>query len=348
MDTFKPADSDAQGELNAPILIITCNRIGGLRRLISSLLSADGHDKTPLYIAIDEPYCSEVVEHNKEIKEYCSQINGFLYIKIITHTENIGPFENFNSARKLIFEKYSKLIFFEDDNEVSKNYLAYMNQALIFFHDDKKCFAICGYNYPTDNGFKSYSTDIYRSGYFCGWGVGYYRDRYTEPRKAIIGWNSLYRNPLIFWRTEKKVEGLISAILLMQYREKSYGDVSYVHHCIKNEMYCIFPTHSKVRNFGHDGSGSNCIIDPRFVSQKFYEEKKLLFSFELQKTVDSVFSKKNSVYFGGKSRAIVFFSYFFYCICTVLRKNFFKFFYRASYFPRRALKYFLFYFRLEK
>ena len=57
------------------------------------------------------------------------------------------------------------------------------------------------------------------------------------------------------------------------------GDTLVCVHLIKNNMYCIFPSVSKVRNYGNDGSGLHCLIDDKFISQEIDKRQ----SFEYRK-----------------------------------------------------------------
>ena len=63
-------------------------------------------------------------------------------------------------------------------------------------------------------------------------------------------------------------------------------DVIFSMNLVKEDMFCILPTISKVRNYGHDGSGVNCGVDKEnvFVSQRIDTAK----SFDFSTPVDNV------------------------------------------------------------
>ncbi|MBU3615521.1 glycosyltransferase [Polynucleobacter sp. Latsch14-2] len=297
----------------APILIATCNRIDHLKRTINALQCAEGASNTPLYISIDGPYSESVRIANDEVKKFINNVEGFLYVKVFEREKNIGTYNNFMVSTRMIFKKYSRIIYLEDDCLVSNNFIKYLNRALDFYENDFSCYAVCGYNYPTYSEEDLNSTDVYKSQYFSGWGVGFFRDRYIEPKFLLIKWGHLYRNPLKFYRAER-LGGLISSLMLMKYKKEIWGDVCNTHHLLQKNMYCIFPTKTKVINIGNDGSGVNCIKDEKFEMQNFLEEKSRDLILKSNNATDIIYRKKNRFYFGSNSPLVIIYTYFIYLI----------------------------------
>lgn len=55
-------------------------------------------------------------------------------------------------------------------------------------------------------------------------------------------------------------------------------DSAISYYMIKNNLYTIFPTISKVKNIGHDGSGEHCGIDDKFCQQSIDSGERYLLS----------------------------------------------------------------------
>jgi hypothetical protein len=68
------------------------------------------------------------------------------------------------------------------------------------------------------------------------------------------------RNPQNVLKLNKYAGHYITALIKIVNTKHMAGDVIICMHLIKNNMYCIFPVVSKVRNYGHDGSGLHCGI----------------------------------------------------------------------------------------
>jgi hypothetical protein len=135
-------------EIYAPVLIPTLCRFTHLKRCIDSLKRNSYAKYTPLYIALDYPAKEIHREGYNHISNYLNNLNGFLYVKVIYRDKNFGPEKNVFEARKILLEKYDRIIFSEDDNEFSPNFLEFINKGLNKFEKNANIFAICGYNYP--------------------------------------------------------------------------------------------------------------------------------------------------------------------------------------------------------
>lgn len=71
---------------------------------------------------------------------------------------------------------------------------------------------------------------------------------------------------LVYKMFRKKQHITIHRLL---FRNKTaYGDLMIRVYCALNDVYCIFPSLSKVRNYGFDGSGLNCKTNSLYVRQE--------------------------------------------------------------------------------
>jgi hypothetical protein len=241
----------------APVLICALDRYEHFRRCVESLLRCTGSQETDLYIALDYPLFETHWEGYRRIEEYLMEINGFKSVNIIRRSENYGVNKNFNTSRSEIFEKYDRIIISEDDNEFSINFLEYINKGLDNFENDDNIYAICGYNFPIKMP-HDYKYNFYLKILFSGWGCAYWRHKYWEVPVTTTPLLKYINTVKDVIKLEKNGAYLLPGILHMIRTKKLFGDQLINVHLVQQNMFCVFPYISKVRNHGHDGTGENC------------------------------------------------------------------------------------------
>ena len=241
----------------SPILIPTLNRYEHFRNCIESLSKCTLADKTELVIGLDYPPSEKYVEGWNRIKEYIPSISGFGKITIFEEKEkNIGAVRNFQRIRKYVKDVgYDAYIFTDDDDVFSPNFLEYVNWGLKKFQKDKSILAVCGYKRVDTSFLKN---NVYKYPQFVAWGYGMWFDR----REKLEQWTD-------FTRLENYVKHCsllkiftpetyrIRTILRMIKHQYILGD-SLPYFLPEEERYCVYPSISKVRNEGFDGSGLHC------------------------------------------------------------------------------------------
>jgi len=243
----------------APVLIPTLNRFEHFKRCVESLSKCTYADKTDLYIALDYPLKETHWEGYNQIKEYIENLNGFNNVFIINREKNYGAANNLFDAQNSIFKKYDRMILSEDDNEFSPNFLAFVNWGLEKYKDDDRIFAICGYNYPID--MSGYDKDYYFNNVFSAWGCGIWKDKWEYVQTNIF--TETYLDD-IFKSKTKLIKLISNKIRIIPNLKKCkndkiiLGDVLISSYLYLYDILCVFPKISKVRNWGHDGSGINC------------------------------------------------------------------------------------------
>lgn len=245
----------------APVIIPTLNRIDHLKRCIDSLSNCVLALQTDLIIGLDYPFKEEHLDGYNKICSYLDRgIKGFNSVTILKREVNFGPRKNINDLRNYVFSFSDCVICSEDDNVFSPNFLVYLNQGLTKYKDDRSVFAVCGYNFPFF--IKNYSNNAYVANVFCAWGYGIWKDRVdllkskrnTDYLKSTIK----SRHTLQAFRKYGAVSTFCSLIKMVNGDLPLYGDVVISSILMKENMYCVFPIISKVRNTGFDGSGLHC------------------------------------------------------------------------------------------
>ena len=126
------------------------------------------------------------------------------------------------------------------------------------YKDNPEVIAICGY---TELGYnyscmKTYPFNAYPIVGYNAWGVGVWFDK--KPTFTTTVADEILSSFKTVFKAVKLNQGI--AIHRMMYRKRSNatGDLLWRLYCAFNKKYCIYPKVSKVRNWGFDGSGSNC------------------------------------------------------------------------------------------
>lgn len=270
-----------QIKIYAPIIIPTLCRHVHFKRCVESLARCTGAKNTELFIGLDYPGNESHWEGYKEISKYVETIVGFKKVHIFRRDVNYGAFKNGLNLKEEVAKRFDRYILTEDDNEFSPNFLEYINKGLELYKDDPNVVAICGYSYPFDycEKMEGYPYNAYPMKSFCAWGTGYWFEKYNKIRPQInqkAACNIVHSWRLVYKLFDQKLHITVHR-LLFRYK-MAYGDLMWHSYCVLNNVYCIFPHISKVRNYGFDGKGLNCIENPIYAEQKIDESS--LFDFD--------------------------------------------------------------------
>lgn len=253
----------------APVIIPTLCRFEHFKRCVESLQRNACAKYTDLYIGLDFPAKESHFDGYYKIKAYLKGgIDGFANVVVIEHGKNKGSLENSKILRRTAAEKYDRFIFSEDDNEFSANYLEYMNKCLDEYEEDESILAVSGYKYPFHSD-RIRGTVFTSNVYFAAFGYGSWNRKMVKAHEEMTVelFRTRYKN-LKFMRFFYKqganqycnfvkamlgyIPGLIEGDRVLPY------DLPYGCYMIAQGKKMIFPTISKVKNWGYDGSGEHC------------------------------------------------------------------------------------------
>lgn len=237
----------------APVLIPTLCRFEHLHRCVASLQNCTGASETVLYIALDYPSSESHWEGYRKILHYLENLDGFKRVILIKREYNFGARQNAVDAKMQVYKDFDRVIFSEDDNEFAPNFLEYVNAGLEKYQYNNDVHAVCGYNFPVD--FSSYNHNVYFNWLYSAWGVGLWRNKAVSPSYDNI--YSTLHSIKKMWRLFLHCPRLILSLMRMLENRVILGDLYISAMLVANKRYCLFPTVSKVRNWGHDGSGEN-------------------------------------------------------------------------------------------
>lgn len=240
----------------APIIIPTLNRYKHLKRCVESLAANKLAPMTELVIGLDYPPAEKYVKGYEMIKEYLPTISGFLKVTIMETPQNIGETANSRRLKEYIRQQgYTTYIFLEDDNEVSPNFLEYMDWGLTTFEDDPRINAICGFNEVSVDFLED---NVFMARRYNAWGVGRW-DKKWEALRDMVHEPNFFKNKIkeypiitIFGGDVHRASCVIGAIET----GKIHGDgITYLK--AKDQQFSVYPKINKVRNYGHDGLGTH-------------------------------------------------------------------------------------------
>lgn len=249
----------------APILVSVYTRKDHLARCIDSLKKNPLSIESLLYVVSDAAASPADVQKVESVREYIDCITDFSQVRPILRPTNLGSF-SINDAVSQLLATHDRLILLEDDNIVSPNFLAYMNDALEFYEDDPSVFSISGYNYPVRIP-KSYPYAVYKWQGFSGWGVGYWRKRYETIDWSYPSLAEIAKGEPLRIGLDQIAEHICRQMTYDITNDKRTGDTILTCLMYKRGLYSIFPVISKVRNTGHDGTGEHGGITDRYLRQ---------------------------------------------------------------------------------
>jgi len=264
-----------------PILISVYTRLEHLKRCVDSLRMNPISCGTDLYVVSDAASSGADEGKVESVRKYLNQIEGFRGVIPVNREKNMGSFLSVKTALDGIFEKHERVVFMEDDNVVSPNFLAFVEKGLEIYRDDPSIFSISGYHYPIRIP-KDYRCDIYKWQGFSALGVGLWRHKWQALDWDYPGFSEVSKD-----RRKRKIldrygEHLYGMILYNIKHRRNVIDVAVSYNLYLKNMYSIFPVVSKVRNMGYDGSGEHVGVKRTYRNQPLDPGKDCQFIPEIQ------------------------------------------------------------------
>ncbi len=250
----------------SPILITVYNRVNHFKKCIESLKNCHLSKHSHLFIAIDAPCQNTDMEANKQIVEYSKSITGFKENTLFIRNQNLGTRKNIDLARHDIFQYYDRLIFSEDDNIFSSNFLKFMNHSLDTYESRDDIFSISGYQYPIRIP-NNYDHTVYIWQGLSAWGFGIWKNKWEKMDFTLQRVNYWLKDENHLKKLDKVSQHYRFALKTMQRKNRISGDGFISSYLVENNMYSVFPTRTLVKNIGHDGMGNNKFISKKFLKQ---------------------------------------------------------------------------------
>ncbi|WP_099340016.1 glycosyltransferase [Candidatus Fonsibacter ubiquis] len=303
----------------APIVIFSYKRRETIEKLIISLLKNKESKNSNLYIFQDNH--KNIYDKNRveDVKSYIRNINGFKKKKIYYRSINFGLSKNIIEGIKLVFSKYNKAIFLEDDLIVSDQFLKFMNKCLNFYYKKKKIWHISGWNYDINIKNNKYDAFIIRNTNSWGWAT--WKDRWKyfskDPEKIVKTWKS---NNIAKFNLDNVYDFFLQ-IKKNYLRISDTWGIFWYATVFVNRGLCIYPKKSLVKNIGFDEFATNTKVKQFFFDNTIdYKKKNIMLPIKLKENKLFLEAIKNLIL---KQRSLL---YKIYMIIKKYQKNIIKYF----------------------
>ncbi len=131
--------------MSTPVVITVYNRLSTLKKTLDSLFECDGIEDRHIYFYEDgDESWNEDIDN---VRIYIGGISMNHPCQIVGHDWNLGLRKNALYAIEDALAIYDKIIFIQDDQEFSKDFLTYMDWALTEFEDRQDIMFVSGYSH---------------------------------------------------------------------------------------------------------------------------------------------------------------------------------------------------------
>lgn len=252
--------------LLAPVALFVYKRPDHAKVTLEALARNLMAERSDLFVFSDGPKGDNDAAAVAAVRDLVRSASGFASVTLIERPENMGLARSVITGVSELLEQFDRIIVLEDDLVTSRNFLAYMNDALDQYQDDRLAFSVTGHTFPEPYLHipEDYSFDTY-AGYRCSsWSWGIWRDRWQRIDWGMTYFPAFDRNVAAQGEFNRGGQDM-STLLRMQHegRIDSWAiRFCYAHHA--NGMRCMYPIRTLVRNIGLDNSGTHSTPEPRF------------------------------------------------------------------------------------
>ncbi len=243
--------------MNAPIILFAFNRLEAVMRTVESLLQNTEAADSDLYVFVDGPRDHVPTDRDKvgAVQEYVKTIQGFKQVTCTFAEKNKGLGASVIAGVTQVIRQYGRAVVVEDDLYCGKNFLAYMNQGLEHYAENKEVFSVCGYTNSVKRP-HGYAYDAYACVRSSSWGWGTWSDRWESVDWTLDDWVACEAQAKAFNRWG----GSDCFGMLRKWHEgknQSWA-IRFSYSQFVQGKVAIFPMVSKVINEGFDNQGTNC------------------------------------------------------------------------------------------
>ncbi|MGG7662931.1 glycosyltransferase [Dyadobacter sp. BHUBP1] len=241
---------------HAPIVLFCYNRPWHLQQTVKSLQMNALASESELYIYSDGPKYTQEAEAVKEVREYISGITGFKSVTIFESPQNKGLAVSVIEGVSYVLSKHTDVIVLEDDMLSTTDFLSFMNQALDVYAGRSDIFSVTGYTPPIDVP-ESYPHDLYLVPRASSWGWGTWAHKWAKADWQMRDFQSLKNDDK---RQNAFNQGGDDLWPMLAKQQKGVIDswaIRWTYSQFANDAYGLYPVHSKIKNIGTDGSGTN-------------------------------------------------------------------------------------------
>lgn len=240
----------------APVVLFAYNRPLHLQKTLESLLQNPEAAESTLFVFADGAKSAQYQVAVAAVRAYLEQLSGFKEIHLHFSEQNQGLAQSVIQGVSLVLEKYESAIVLEDDLLFSKDFLQFMNAALVAYQGHPHIFSISGYLYPIALP-AAFPDDVLLLPRASSWGWATWRNRWEQADWQVQDFAAFCKNRQVQKAFQAGGEDLLAMLYKQQRGEISSWAVRWSYTHFRQEAYCLFPKHSKVQNIGTDSSGTH-------------------------------------------------------------------------------------------
>ena len=241
---------------HAPIVLFCYNRPWHLQQTVESLQMNTLASESELYIYSDGPKSMQEEDVVRKVREYISGITGFKNVTVFESPQNKGLATSVIEGVSYVLSKHPDVIVLEDDMLSTTDFLSFMNQALDVYAGRSDIFSVTGYTPPIDVP-EGYPHDLYLVPRASSWGWGTWAHKWAKADWQVRDFQSLKNSP-----EQRNAFNLAGGDLwpMLAKQQKGVIDswaIRWTYSQFAHGAYGLYPVHSKIKNIGTDGSGTN-------------------------------------------------------------------------------------------
>ena len=250
-----------------PVALFVFNRPRHTRATLEALARNTLASQTELHIFSDGARGPSDHEAVSEVRQIAENVPGFASVRIVERAVNVGLANSVIAGVSELLALHHTVIVLEDDLVSTPQFLAYMNAALEHYRGDPRVFSVTGFVYPPEQ-IKVPPDYLYDTfpGYRCSsWGWGTWGDRWRRVRWDMDYFDSFSKDVAAQQEFNRGGQDM-SVLLRLQYEKKvDSWAIRFCYAHYTNNMRCIYPVKSLIRNIGLDDSGTHS-SDARYSS----------------------------------------------------------------------------------
>lgn len=245
----------------APVIVFTYKRLDKTIECLNALCKNRDSEKTDLIIFSDGPKTSLDIESVENVRAYlrkfCGENKSFKNTQLIISEKNKGLATSIIEGVTKVINEYGTAIVVEDDLVTAEDFLEYMNGALQYYEDDERIGSISAFTVPM-NCLKHYNKDVYITRKGDCWGWATWKKYWNEVDWNVSSFEEYYSNPNMRKEFDSIGAGLDSMLCSYMKGTLDVWAVRWCYHLYRKKLLTVYPTVSRTKNIGVDGTGEHC------------------------------------------------------------------------------------------
>ncbi|MDD5703898.1 MAG: glycosyltransferase [Dehalococcoidales bacterium] len=190
--------------------------------------------------------------------------------EIIESDTNKGLADSIVYGVNYVLDRHERIIVLEDDCVPSADFVSFMQKCFDKYEYNEQIMNVAGYSLPIKIP-QSYPYDIYFSYRPSSWGWGTWRRawHHFSRDKAIL--DEIRNSKELHKKVNQAGEDLVPMLERQIRGAIDSWAVFFALSIIKNDGLCVVPVHSRIKNIGHDASGTHCGANQKY-NVELYKE----------------------------------------------------------------------------